>query len=150
MPLTLDQIVTVAHLNIRKEGPDDDKHLMVDMKLSVKAGADILAEFDPTLRFLLFYDGAPRYPKMGAIKWAGEANHMELDIAGLMILDVKVYKFQFTPFAIQGVEYVDLACTATFAPSGRDTAILAEQVGEDIPVKLTPGPQLDLRQKEAP
>lgn len=148
MPITLDQIVTVAHLNIRKEGPDDNKHLMVDMKIAAKAGADLLAEFDPTLRHLLFCDGAPRYPKMGPIKWSGEVNHMEMDIAGLMFLDVKVHKFQFAPFAIKSQEYVDLTCTVTFAPSGRDTAILAEQVGEDIALRLTPWPQLDLRQKE--
>ena len=146
MPITLDQTIRVAHLNIRKEGPDDDKHLVVDMKIEARSGADLLAEFDPTLRHLLFNAGAPRYPKMGPIKWAGEANHMELDTLGLCLLDVKLHKFQIAPFAIQGQEFIDLTCTATFAPSGRDTAILAEQVGEEIAIKLTPGMQLDLRQ----
>ena len=29
MPLTLDQSAKVAHLNIRKEGPETEKHLML-------------------------------------------------------------------------------------------------------------------------
>lgn len=150
MPLTLDQTVRVTHLNIRKEGPDDEKHLMVDMKIEARTGADILIEFDPTLRHMLFNNGEVRYPKMAPIKWFGEANHMQMDTLGLYLLDVKVHKFQFAPFAIQGQEFVDLTCTATFAPSGRDTAILAEQVGEEIAVKLVAGPQLDLQPKAQP
>ena len=43
MPLTLDQSAKVAHLNIRKEGPETEKHLMVDLKLEVQTDADILA-----------------------------------------------------------------------------------------------------------
>lgn len=147
MPLTLDQTVTVAHMNVRKEGPDNEKHLMVDLKLEVKTDADILAEFDPTLRHMLFVDGERRYPKMKPIKWAGEMKHMELDIAGILIMDVKAHKFQIDPFAINGQPFVGLSLTATFAPSGRDTAILAEQVGEEIAIKLNPGPELELRQK---
>lgn len=145
MPITLDQSVKVVHLNVRKEGPDNDKHLMVDLKLEAKTDADILAEFDPTLRHLLFADGERRYPKMAPIKWAGEMKHMELDIAGVFLMDVKAHKFQIEPFSINGQPFIGLSLTATFAPSGRDTAILAEQVGEDIPIKLNAGPQLDLR-----
>lgn len=81
MPLTLEQPAAVAHLNVRKEGKEGDKHLMVDLKLQVRTTADILAEFDPTLRHLLFVDGEPRYPKMAAIKWKGESAHMELKVA---------------------------------------------------------------------
>ena len=44
-------------------------------------------------------------------------------------------------------EVIDLTFLATFAPSGRDTAILAEQVGEEIAIKLNTGPQLELHQK---
>jgi hypothetical protein len=144
MPITLDQAATVAHMNVRKEGPDSDKHLMVDLKMQVKTDAGILAEFDPTLPFLLFYDGECRYPKMAPIKWEGEMKYMELDIAGIHLMDVKVHKFQITPFSINGQPFVDLSLTATFAPDGRETAILAEQVGEEIAIKLNPGPQLDL------
>jgi len=149
MPITLDQAAKLAHLNIRKEGPENDKHLMVDLKLEIQTDADILAEFDPTLRHLLFVDGARRYPRMSPIKWAGEMKNMELDVVGILILGVKVHKFQIDPFAINGQPFVNLSCTATFAPSGKDTAILAEQVGEEVAIKLNPGPELALMQEAA-
>lgn len=149
MPLTLEQPAAVAHLNVRKEGKEGDKHLMVDLKLQVRTTADILAEFDPTLRHLLFVDGEPRYPKMGAIKWKGESAHMELELCGLLLMDVRVHKFQLEPFSIHGQAFVDLTCCATFAPTGRGTAILAEQVGETIDIKLHPGQQLDLVGRES-
>lgn len=145
MPLHLDQTAKLAHVNIRKEGPENDKHLMVDLKLELQTDADILAEFDPTLRHLLFVDGERRYPKMSPIKWAGEMKHMELDAAGVLMLEVKAHKFQIDPFAINGQPFVNLTLTATFAPSGKDTAILAEQVGEEIRIKLNPGPELELK-----
>lgn len=150
MPLTLDQAAKVAHLNVRKEGPENEKHLIVDLKLEVQTDADILAEFDPTLRHLLFIGGERRYPRMSPIKWAGEMKHMELDIAGILILGVKAHKFQLDPFSINGQPFVNLSLTATFAPSGRDTAILAEQVGEDIAIKLNPGPELTLQPEDTP
>lgn len=44
MPLNLEQAAKLAHLNIRKEGKGDEKHLMVDLKLEIQTEADILAE----------------------------------------------------------------------------------------------------------
>lgn len=144
MPITLDQPAVIEHINVRKEGAEGQKVLMVDLKLLARTSADILAEFDPTLRHMLFNNGEPRYPRMAAIKWRGESAHMELEILGLTLIEVRVHKFQLEPFSIHGQEFVDLTCLATFAPSGRDTAILAEQVGETVDIKLGAGPQLDL------
>lgn len=52
MAIDLDNAVaSIKHLNIRKEGPDDDKVLAVDMKLEIVAAAgDVLPYFDPSLR----------------------------------------------------------------------------------------------------
>lgn len=148
MPLTLDQTAALQHINIRKEGPDDEKHLMVDLKLKLIARSDILIEFDPTLRGMLFTrEGEKRYPKMAPIKWQGEMRHMELQVAGVEFLDVTCRKFLIDPLSLPGQEFIDLTFLATFAPSGRDTAILAEQVGEEIAIKLNTGPQLELHQK---
>ncbi|MDO9227134.1 MAG: DNA translocase FtsK [Pseudomonadota bacterium] len=148
MPITLDQYATLAHINIRKEGPGDEKHLMVDLKLQMKTDSDILLEFDPALRGMLFREGEVRFPKMAPIKWAGEMRHMELEIAGVEFLDVTLRKFQFEPIAIVGQEFVDLSFLATFAPGGSETAILAEQVGEETAIKVRAGPELDLAPKE--
>lgn len=149
MPITLDQPAEIAHLNVRKEGPAGEKHLMVDLKLHMRTTDDILVEFDPTLRHLLFVEGEPRYPKMDAIKWRGESAHMELEVCGLVIINVRIHKFQFSPFGLHGQAFIDLTCLSTFAPTGRDTAILAEQVGETVDIKLHPGPQLELVGRES-
>ena len=145
MPLEIDQDATLEHINIRKEGPDDEKHLMVDLKLQLIASSDILLEFDPTLRRMLFTpEGGKRYPKMAPIKWAGEMRHMELEIAGVEFMDVTLRKFQFDPITLRGHEFVDLTFLATFAPAARETAIIAEQVGEETLIKIKAAPQLDL------
>lgn len=145
MPITLEQNATLQHINIRKEGPDDEKHLVVDLKLQLIASSDILIEFDPTLRGMLFTrEGEKRYPKLAPIKWAGEMRHMELEIAGVEFMNVTLRKFQIDPLSLPGQEFVDLTFLATFAPEGRETAIIAEQVGEETLVKIRAGAQLDL------
>lgn len=147
MPITLDQPAKLEHINIRKEGPDDEKHLMVDLKLAATVNSDILLEFDPALRSMLFRESAPRFPKMAPIKWQGEMRHMEMEIAGVEFLEVTLRKFVLEPLSLPGAEYVALTFVATFAPAGRETAILAEQVGEETPVKITAGRELDLGPK---
>jgi hypothetical protein len=149
MPITLDQAVNLDHINIRKEGPDDEKHLMVDLKFECVTSSDLLLEFDPALRSMLFHEGAPRFPKMAPVRWGGEMRHMELEIAGVEFLDVTLRKFQIEPMSIPGEEYVTLVFVATFAPGGRETAIIAEQVGEKCEIKLRPGRELDLAPGDA-
>lgn len=150
MPITLDQPAKLEHINIRKEGPDGEKHLMVDLKLAATVNSDTLLEFDPTLRAMLFRESAPRFPKMAPIRWQGEMRHMELEIAGAEFLDVTLRKFVLEPLSIPGAEYVAMTFVATFAPGGRETAILAEQVGEETPVKITAGRELDLAPSDVP
>lgn len=150
MPLTFDQHpAKVVHLNIRKEGPDDEKHLMVDMKLEIQADAEVLGDFDPTLHGFMFREGEPRYPRMGPVKWSGEIKHNEFEIAGLEFNEVTLRKFQLKPLCIAGHEVVFLSMTATFAPSGRETAIIAEQVGEECAISLRPQPQMSLEAAHA-
>lgn len=145
MPITLDQTAQLEHVNIRKEGQDGEKHLMVDLKLRVTTDSDILLEFDPTLRRMLFTDAHEcRYPKMAPIKWGGEMRHMELEIAAVEFLDVTLKKFQIEPMSLVGQEFVVLVFVASFAPDGRETALIAEQVGEDVMIKIKAGAQLDL------
>jgi hypothetical protein len=48
---------------------------------------------------------------------------------------------------LRGHEFVDLIFLATFAPAGRETAIIAEQVGEETMIKIKAAPQLDLGEK---
>lgn len=135
----------LKHLNLRKEGPDDEKALIVDMKLVVMADSDILGDFDMQLHGFLFTPGGEvRYPRMGPVQWSGEMKNLELEIAGLEFAGVKLRKFQFQPVSLKGTEAVQMTCTATFMPTGRETAVLAEYVGEIVEISVRPQPELDL------
>ncbi|MHB1023311.1 MAG: hypothetical protein ACYC0Z_12970 [Acidobacteriaceae bacterium] len=101
MTIDLDNAVaSIKHLNIRKEGPEDDKVLAVDMKLEIiAAAADILPYFDPALRHFLFNDetNQVRFRSMGAINWTGEMLNMEMEIYGLEFRNVRISKFVIEP-----------------------------------------------------
>lgn len=143
MSIELDNAVaSIKHLNIRKEGPDQEKVLAVDMKLEIIVAAeDVLPYFDPTLRHFLFNDNAVRFPAMGAIPWAGEMENMELDMHGLEFRKVRLSKFQIEPMLQQEQQFVTLIMSASFQPEGRDVAVLAEYVQETALIVIRPTQQ---------
>lgn len=137
----------LRHLNIRKEGPEDDKVLAVDLKLQVILDSLYLQDFDPLLEGTLFTlrDGnwAVQFPQMGPIHWSGELQHMELRFGAIEISDAKVHRFEIEPEVSGAGKYITLRCSASFKPrSGRTLALLAELVGEGT--KLSMEPQRDL------
>ena len=153
MALDLDNAVaSIKHLNIRKEGPEDDKVLAVDMKLEITAAAgDILPYFDPTLRHFLFNDEANtvRFRSMGVIHWEGEMLNMELELHGLEFRNVKISKFMIEPKMKKEEQFIALTLSATFQPDGRDVALLAEQVQETGQIIIRPMNQQLFNEKEA-
>lgn len=142
MSLELDNAIAgIKHLNIRKEGPDNDKVLAVDMKLEIIAVAsDVLPYFDPTLRSFLFNDetNTVRYKSMGAIGWSGEMQNMEMEIHGLEFRNVKISKFMIEPKMEKEEQFITLTLSATFQPEGRDVALLAEYVQETGQIIIRP------------
>lgn len=133
----------LRHLNIRKEGPEDDKVLAVDLKLEVILEAVYLHDFDPMLATTLFTlrDGnwAVQFPQMGPIHWSGELQHMELRFGAIEISDAKVHRFEIEPHVSGAGKYITLRCSVSFKPrSGRTLALLAELVGESALLDLEP------------
>ncbi len=145
MSIELDNAVaSIKHLNIRKEGPDQEKVLAVDMKLEIIVAAeDVLPYFDSALRHFLFNDetNAVRFPAMGAIPWSGEMENMELDLHGLEFRNVRLSKFQIEPMLQQERQFVTLTLSASFQPEGRDVAVLAEYVQETAEIVIRPTQQ---------
>jgi len=142
MAIDLDNAVaSIKHLNIRKEGPEDDKVLAVDMKLEITAAADdILPYFDPALRHFLFnYEtNQVRFKSMGAINWTGEMLNMEMEIHGLEFRNVRISKFMIEPKMEKEEKFVHLTLSATFQPDGRNVALLAESVQESGQIIIRP------------
>lgn len=142
MALELEHAVaSIKHLNIRKEGPEDDKVLAVDMKLEIVAAAgDVLPYFEHSLRGFLFNDSANevRFKRMGAVEWGGEMDNMEVELHGLEFLKVRLSKFRIEPRVEKDEQMVYLTLSASFQPNGRDVAVLAELVQESAPIVVRP------------
>lgn len=146
MSFELNGKATLESLDIRKEGPAENKHLMLDLKLWVRTDADLLAHFHPTLKHFLFTDeGSPRIASLKPIALEGRMRNMELEIGGHWFHGVELGKFKFEP--MDGFA-VGLNFAAKLTPDGSQTAQLAEFVGDELAIDIRPQPELDLAPRE--
>lgn len=135
--------VKLKHLNIRKEGKDDEKVLACDVKLEVRLPADCLAYFDPALKSFMFREpGEVRFGAMGPIEWRGDMLHMELDLGQFHFRNVTLKKFEFTPIVVSGECFALTKFSASFKPEGSEIAILAEDMQNEVTASICPQPQL--------
>lgn len=142
MSLELTTRASVKHLNLRKEGPQDQQALAVDMKLACVTDAGVLAFFHPTLRSLLFNDtGSPRIPQLEPIAIDGELKNMDLDIAAIKVLRAELKKFVFEP--LSGAR-VAMTFSASFEPTRAQLVDLADLIGREVPLEVKPEGALDL------
>jgi hypothetical protein len=126
----------VQHLNVRKQGPDDEKELALDVKLCADARSEVLIHFaDMLAGFLFVADGALRFPMMDPVHWNGEIRHITLTMAEHEFYDVTLRKFSFAPSAGWKVA---MTFTASFAPQAKEAAIIAEMLAEAVRVEITP------------
>lgn len=99
------QKAILQHVNLRKEGKEDNRVPACDLKFQCTAPSDILLAFHPTLRVMLFdrNEGSPRYPRMGPIDWDAELRNYLLDITvpprrkPVELTGVKLKNFSFRP-----------------------------------------------------
>jgi hypothetical protein len=145
--LRLACVATIQHLNTRKEGPDDDKELACDLKLSTTVNAGIFEYFDAPLGLTLYTpEGAARNLMIGAIPFTHELMDYRLTMNGVEQYGVKVKKFQI--HAMDGFK-AQLSFSVSFKPTGTEVATLAEFLQDDIDLTLEPAnEELDLGGKE--
>lgn len=131
----------IKHLNIRKEGPDDDeKILAVDVKLVGKTDAAVCDYFDLGLRdFLMDESGIARNISLEPVGFTTEIPDALVEIGGLQFAGAKLGKFKVSP--ADGNE-VTLQFSVSFQPSKDEVAILAEYVADKVDVVATPQPEL--------
>lgn len=128
--------VQIEHLNARKEGPDDDKVLAVDLKLSTIAQAHVVSYFDAMLGPVLHAeDGEPRNLALGAIHFTHELENYAIEVAGLCFRGCKLKRFQITPLRMSTVS---LVFSASFKPEGDEVSTLAEYLGERVLMSIYP------------
>lgn len=131
---------TVVHLNVRKTGPEDEKTLNLDVKLAAIIHSVELEQLDAEIPRMLFRkDGKPRVPLLDPLRWKGEIRHMQMEVQTTLFSNVTLHKFDFEP--MEGFK-VGMTFTASFAPTAREAAILAECLAESVVIVLAPQPDL--------
>ena len=128
----------IAHLNTRKEGPDDEKELAVDVKLQLRADHGICQFFDEQLvEFLWFSDaaGAVRNPLMSPIGYDTELRDYRVDCAGTSHHGAKVKKFVITP---RDGRLVQLSLQVSFKPTSNEVGVLAEYLQDEFEIVIEP------------
>lgn len=125
----------ITHFNARKEGPDDEKQLAVDLKFSVIAPHEILEFFDPQLRELYYTDiGAVRNPMIGPLQMCYEIKNYTLEMVDIPFNGVKLKKFVIEP---RDNYQVCLTFQASFQPDS-GIELIAEQLAEEVSISLLP------------
>lgn len=126
----------IHHLNPRKEGPEEDKQLAVDVKFKATAPSSVLAYFDEGLDGLLFTErGEVSNPMIGSIHFRHELHNYRLEMGGNTYSGVTIKKFVLE--ATKG-KRVSLTFQASFYPSSAQLAQMAQSLQTEIDIELGP------------
>jgi len=133
---------TILHLNTRKEGPEDNQELALDLKLKTITDQLIMLYFDDLLpAFVYLSNGAKRSAVMGPITYCHELEDYRLDMVDSSFWGVKVKKFSIEP--MDGFKAA-VTFSVSLKPSGDEVARIAEFLQDEIELCLTPsGNELD-------
>jgi len=140
-------MAVIRHLNIRKEGNDDEKQLAVDIKFEAETDADILLHLNSTLKGFLFEpleDGYKvRIPPLRELQWDSEILHCTLTmIDHQRTYHTSVKKIRFTPKVVDGEARVIFGFSVSIDPESNELARLSEFLGEPIDVAVEAQPDL--------
>lgn len=128
--------VQITHLNTRKEGPDEDKELALDIKCEALADRDVCDFFEPALANFLFIEGgAVRNLMLQPVEFGNELENYRLEIAGSTHYGCRVKKFRLKP---KDADQIMLTFQVSFKPSGDEEARIAEFLQDEMDVDLQP------------
>lgn len=130
-------VVSIKHLNTRKEGADEEQKLCVDLKLNALTDQTVFHFFDDQLPYALWLPGtfAKRNLQLGALSFGHEHADYRMECCGSTHHGVKVKKFSLD---IMDGGRVNLTFSVSFEPSGTEVATLAEYLADDIEIVLEP------------
>lgn len=140
----------LKHLNIRKEGPDDAKVLVVDAKLEIARvpGAALCRYFEPHLLLFLWKEEARegslmlavRNPRVAPVEFLNVISGASVLIGGLQFHGCEMKRFSLLPH--DGGK-VTVGCSVTISgPSVDSVAMLARAVQDKVQVLLEAAPDL--------
>ncbi|HEX7387841.1 MAG TPA: hypothetical protein VF285_11300 [Castellaniella sp.] len=137
----------IRHLNIRKEGPDDEKILAVDIKFLCTAPATMFDFFDEGLRSVLYTDiGAVKNMSISPIGFTNVVMNCDLSIFEYRYGGVDVGKFSLKP---KDGNLVEMTFGISIQPTGSEVAQLSEFVADEVNIVIEPQPELQFGEKAA-
>jgi hypothetical protein len=136
---------TIKHLNVRKEGPEDEKVLAVDVKLEIsKVDRRICACFDEALEAFLWRGDTDalivRNYMLSPVKYGHTLRSVRVVVGSETFSDCEVGKFTFEP-ARGGVFTLGLSVTITEIGSD-EVAGLARMVQDKVYTSIEAAPDL--------
>lgn len=144
MRFMINQKATLTHINVRKEGKDEERVTALDAKFSATVPAQALQPIvgNESVREVVsaFWDpdGEPRFLALSEIRADGiTAREMEVNLVGMRILEgCSCTKFRFTPAPGQTAELVWTLHVQD--PPGSLLPLLATYLGEETTVRIEP------------
>lgn len=143
-PFRVSGLASLKHLNVRKEGPEDDKILAVDVKLQFsKVDRRLCAYFDEALEAFMWRGDTDaliaRNAFVAPIAYANEISNASVEIAGRSFSGCDVKKFAMSA-ADGGV--MTLTLSVSLYPNSGDVSDLAKLVQDDASVTIEGPPDL--------
>jgi hypothetical protein len=143
-PFRVSGTATIKHLNVRKEGPDDQKVLAVDVKLEVSNVDMLICRYfdDALVSFFWRTEGlmlAVRNEHLQPVGYANEIESAHVTINGMEFVGCDIKKFAITP---HDGGTVTLGCSVSFQPTSDDVALLAKSVQDDVQIHMEGPPDL--------
>jgi hypothetical protein len=143
-PFKVSGIAAIKHLNVRKEGPEDEKILAVDVKLSIKnVDRRLCAYFDEALEAFLWRGDTDaliaRNAFLAPVAYGNEISGATVTIGKLFYVGCEVKKFTLEP---RDGGVMTLTCSVSLYPTSGDVAELAKFVQEDERVLIEGPPDL--------
>lgn len=143
-PFKVSGMATIKHLNVRKEGPDDEKILAVDVKLEFKnVDRRLCGYFDEALEAFLWRGDTnaliARNAFLSPVCYGNEIGSASVQIGGEHYSGCDAKKFAME--ARDG-GVMNLTCSVSLYPSSSDVSALAKLVQEDASVTIEGPPDL--------
>lgn len=143
-PFKVSGAATIKHLNVRKEGPEDDKVLAVDIKMEIsRVDRRLCAFFDDALEAFLWRGDTDalivRNLYLEPIKYFNDIEGATVEIDGKTFVGCRVSKFAILP---KDGGVIDLTLSVAAYPTSGEVASLANLVQDGAAVSIEGPPDL--------
>lgn len=137
-------MATIKHLNVRKEGPEDEKILAVDVKLEIKnVDRRLCGYFDEALEAFLWRGDTDalivRNIFLVPVCYGHEIHSASVQIGSNSYLDCDVKRFALEP---RDGGVITLTCSVALYPNASEVSDLAKMVQDEVSVSIQGTPDL--------